>query len=128
LTRETIRSQSWLVPLVEGTPFIDKPVLFHCLQMASIALFGDSEFALRLPSALGGRAVVGHTMAGDRTIRRRHGNMAALMFATLPLTFALANIGLFDIVYTAFLFAAVACLIVSVVRGSERLQYVGTCC
>ena len=126
LTREMIRSHSWLVPLLDGTPFIDKPVLFHWLQMACIALFGDSEFALRLPSALGGIALLWVTRwLASELFGAATGNMAALMFATLPLTFALANIGLFDMVYTAFLFAAVACLIVSAVRGRERLQYVG---
>src|SRR5215210_2721344 len=32
LTREMMRSRRWLVPLLDGAPFIDKPVLFHWLQ------------------------------------------------------------------------------------------------
>ena len=124
LTREMIRSRSWLVPLLDGTPFIDKPVLFHWLQIASIRLFGDSEFALRLPSALAGISLVLVTRwLGAALFGVAVGNVAALMFVTLPLTFALANIGLFDMVYTAFLFSAVACLVVSVVDDRPRLQY-----
>ena len=129
LTREMIRARSWFVPLLDGTPFIDKPVLFHWLQMAAIAMVGDSAFALRLPSVVAGLALVWITrwlaaaLFGVAT-----GTVAALIFATLPLTFALANIGLFDMVYTAFLFAAVACLIVSAVQDRERLQYVGYGC
>ena len=34
LTREMLRSGNWLVPLLDGKPFIDKPVLFHWLQGA----------------------------------------------------------------------------------------------
>src|SRR5437867_3489876 len=49
LTREMLRSRSWFVPLLDGSPFIDKPVLFHWLQMACVRLFGESEFAFRLP-------------------------------------------------------------------------------
>ena len=36
LTREMLHSGSWLVPLLDGQPFIDKPVLFHWLQGASV--------------------------------------------------------------------------------------------
>src|SRR3954466_5414991 len=67
LTREMIRARSWLVPLLDGSPFIDKPVLFHWLQIASVWLFGESALALRLPSALGGTflAVVTRWLAAE---------------------------------------------------------------
>src|SRR5947208_7516569 len=52
LTREMLHSGSWLVPLLDGLPYIDKPVLFHWLQGASFAALGESELAARLPSAL----------------------------------------------------------------------------
>ena len=123
LTREMIRAHSWFVPLLDGSPFIDKPVLFHWLQMASVWLFGESSFALRFPSALGGILLVCVTrwlataMHGAAT-----GNIAAVMFATLPFTFALANIALFDMVYAAFLFGAVACLVIAA-GGRPRVQY-----
>src|SRR5262245_3839713 len=51
LTREMIRTRHWAVPLLEGVPFIDKPVFYHWLQAAAQAVFGETEFALRLPSA-----------------------------------------------------------------------------
>src|SRR5213593_4685936 len=61
LTREMLHAGSWLVPLLDGKPFIDKPVLFHWLQGASVALLGESEFATRLPSALAALALFGTT-------------------------------------------------------------------
>ena len=111
LTREMIRAHSWFVPLLDGSPYIDKPVLFHWLQIACVSLFGESEFAMRLPTASAGIILIlvtrwlGAQMFGVGT-----GNVAALMFATMPFTFALANVALFDMVYTAFLFGAVACV------------------
>lgn len=124
LTREMMRAHSWFVPLLDGMPYIDKPVLFHWLQMAAIRLVGDSELALRLPSAVAGIALVWVTRwLGATLFNTATGNVAALMFATLPLTFALANIGLFDMVYVAFLFAGIAGLIVSAVQDRPRLQY-----
>ena len=40
MTREMLHSSSWLVPLLNGQPFIYKPVLFHGLPGASGALLG----------------------------------------------------------------------------------------
>src|SRR5262245_24321825 len=51
LTHEMIRGHSWFVPLLDGAPYVDKPVLFHWLQMLSVSVFGETEFALRMPSA-----------------------------------------------------------------------------
>src|SRR3954470_2084942 len=32
IPREMLRSGNWLIPLLDGKPLIDKPVLFHWLQ------------------------------------------------------------------------------------------------
>ena len=79
LTREMIRARQWLIPTLDGLPFIDKPVLYHWLQAAAEALFGENEFALRLPSALAAVGLIwtvrwiGQSFAG-----RSAGNWAAL--------------------------------------------------
>jgi 4-amino-4-deoxy-L-arabinose transferase-like glycosyltransferase len=126
LTREMIRARSWFVPLLDGSPFIDKPVLFHWLQIAAVWAFGESEFALRLPSALAGIGLLLLTRwVAAELFGRPVGNVAAMMFATLPFTFALANVALFDMVYTAFLFGAVACLTLACAQGRPRLQVAG---
>jgi 4-amino-4-deoxy-L-arabinose transferase-like glycosyltransferase len=126
LTREMMRAHSWMVPLLDGSPFIDKPVLFHWLQIASVWLFGESALALRLPSFLGGIFLVCMTRwLASEMFGAATGNIAAVMFATLPFTFALANVALFDMVYTAFLFGAVACLVVSAAPGRRGVQYTG---
>jgi 4-amino-4-deoxy-L-arabinose transferase-like glycosyltransferase len=114
LTREMLQGGSWLVPLLDGLPFIDKPVLFHWLQGASIALFGESELAARLPSALSAVALFGITRwVGTALFGATVGEWGAIMFATIPATFALASIGLLDMVYTTFLFGAVGCLLIA---------------
>src|SRR3954447_18053157 len=57
LTREMLRAGSWLVPLLDGRPYIDKPILFHWLQAACMWVLGEIEFAIRLPSALAAMAL-----------------------------------------------------------------------
>ena len=34
LTREMLRAGNWMIPLLDGLPYIDKPVLFHWLAGA----------------------------------------------------------------------------------------------
>ncbi len=112
LTREMFRAHSWFVPLLDGQPYIDKPILFHWLQGAAMLLLGPSEFALRLPSALAAVALFWTTRrAGIVMFGESIGEWGAVMFATIPATFALASIGLFDMIFTAFLFGGVTCLI-----------------
>ena len=43
------------------------------------------------------------------------------MLATLPLTFMLGSIGVFDMVFTAFLFGAIAFALVAALRNRPRL-------
>jgi 4-amino-4-deoxy-L-arabinose transferase-like glycosyltransferase len=107
MTREMLQSHSWLVPLLDGQPFIDKPVLFHWLQGLSMTLLGDTEFAVRLPSAIAAIALFAATRRlGILLFGETVGEWGAIMFATIPATFALSSIGLLDMVFTAFLFGA----------------------
>jgi 4-amino-4-deoxy-L-arabinose transferase-like glycosyltransferase len=126
LTREMMRARQWMVPLLDGMPFIDKPVLYHWLQAGAEQIFGETEFALRLPSACAALAIFWTVRwTGRRLFDPTVGRTAALMFATTPLTFALASIGVFDMVYTAFLFGAVAALLVSQRTDRRQFEWVG---
>ena len=52
VTREMLASGDFVTPRVSGKPFFHKPPMIYWTQAASAAVFGLSEFALRLPSAL----------------------------------------------------------------------------
>jgi 4-amino-4-deoxy-L-arabinose transferase-like glycosyltransferase len=127
ITREMLSAREWIVPLIDGMPFIDKPVLFHWLQALSFVALGVTEFAARVPSALAALALAwltywtGREFLGDRST----GERAAVMFMTMPATFALGRIGLYDMTFAAALFGSVACLIVAAMRARPRLQWIG---
>ena len=126
LTREMVRARQWLIPTLDGVPFIDKPVLYHWLQATAEWLFGESEFALRLPSAMAAIGLVWTVRWIARSFAGRSaGNRAALFFATTPLTFALASIGVFDMLYTAFLFGSIGSLLIASATSRPRLEYAG---
>lgn len=125
LTREMRHAGNWMMPLLDGLPYIDKPVLFHWLQGLAIAVLGETEIAMRLPSAIAALALFWMTQwTGARLFDDRVGVRAWLMLATVPMTFMLASIGIFDMVFTACLFGAVAFALVSALRNRPGLQYV----
>jgi 4-amino-4-deoxy-L-arabinose transferase-like glycosyltransferase len=125
LTREMLRAGNWMMPLLDGLPYIDKPVLFHWLQGLAIAVLGETKTAMRLPSAIAAVALFWTTRwTGAQLFDERIGVRGWLMLATLPLTFMLGSIGVFDMVFTAFLFGAIAFALVAALQNRPRLQYV----
>ncbi|HET9468729.1 MAG TPA: glycosyltransferase family 39 protein, partial [Vicinamibacterales bacterium] len=125
LTREMLQAGNWMIPLLDGLPYIDKPVLFHWLQGLAIAILGETETAMRLPSAIAAIALFWITRwTGAALFDQGIGVRGWLMLATLPLTFMLGSIGVFDMVFTAFLFGAIAFALVAALRERPRLQWV----
>ncbi len=126
LTRELVRDGGWLVPLLDGEPFIDKPILFHWLQGLSFQLLGETEFAARLPTAIAALALFAVTRwVGSVLFGARVGESGALMLAAIPATFALSRIAIFDMVFTTFLFGSVGCLLVASTARRPRLEWCG---
>lgn len=56
VTREMIATGDYITPRLNGVPFFHKPPMVYWTQAASMAVFGENEFALRLPSALAATA------------------------------------------------------------------------
>ncbi len=125
LTREMLQARNWMMPLLDGLPYIDKPVLFHWLQGLAITVLGETKTAMRLPSAIAAVALFWMTRwTGQQLFDGRIGVRAWLMLATLPLTFLLGSVGVFDMVFTALLFGAIAFALVAALQNRPRLQYV----
>ncbi|MBS0501067.1 MAG: glycosyltransferase family 39 protein [Burkholderiaceae bacterium] len=80
ISRWMLVSGDWLVPRLDGLPFFHKPPLTHWLQAASLAVFGVTPWAARLPGVLlaclmlAGVYAAGRRLAGEPLARR-----AALM-------------------------------------------------
>src|SRR5256712_8445144 len=89
--REMVQSGDWLTPTLNGTPRFAKPILVYWLIACSYLVFGVSEFAARLPSALFGTLLVLMQYAfATRLLGPTVGFRAALM---LLLNFEVLAIG-----------------------------------
>lgn len=55
---EMLARHDWVVPTLNGTPWLEKPALLYWCEMASYALFGVHDWAARLPVAFMSTAMV----------------------------------------------------------------------
>jgi len=76
--REMHQSGDWTVPTSNGFPRIQKPPLVYWTMLVSTSLFGENEFALRLPNAL---ATAGWIIATYLIMRRLGGETFGLASA-----------------------------------------------
>jgi 4-amino-4-deoxy-L-arabinose transferase-like glycosyltransferase len=52
IAREMLARHDWITPILGGQPWLEKPVLYYWQAMLSYSLFGVSDWAARIPSAL----------------------------------------------------------------------------
>jgi dolichol-phosphate mannosyltransferase len=58
IPRQMLAERSWLVPVLHGQPYYDKPPLLYWLTMCSYRLFGVHDWAARLVPGLAGLLTV----------------------------------------------------------------------
>jgi 4-amino-4-deoxy-L-arabinose transferase-like glycosyltransferase len=52
VAREMLARHDWVTPTLGGIPWLEKPVLYYWQAMLAYAIFGVSDWAARLPSAV----------------------------------------------------------------------------
>jgi 4-amino-4-deoxy-L-arabinose transferase-like glycosyltransferase len=104
-------SGDWRTPTFLGEPWFEKPPLLYWLMVGSMRVFGENEFALRLPSALMyALTIVLLAWWGNRRLGQGAGSWAALLFALAPLSLILARLAITDMALAFFLAVAVIAL------------------
>jgi 4-amino-4-deoxy-L-arabinose transferase-like glycosyltransferase len=122
VAREMLAGGHWSIPHFDGLPYLDKPILFFWMVAAAFRVFGASEAAARLPSALAGLATIALTFEIGRTLLGwRRGLLAAVVLATSPIVLAYGRLVIFDLPLTAFVTAALYCLVRARQSGDDRL-------
>lgn len=116
IPREMLASQdwrAWVIPHLNGLPYMEKPPLLYWLTALSFAAFGVSEWSARLVPALSSLACVTLLLWFGRTLARpQAGRLAAIVFVSGIGVTAMSRVLMFDMLLTALLTAALmhACL------------------
>jgi 4-amino-4-deoxy-L-arabinose transferase-like glycosyltransferase len=85
IPREMLARGEWVVPHLQGQPYLDKPPLLYWLVMASYALCGVHDWAARLVPALAVHAcVLLLYLLGRRSLGARPAFWGALLLALMP--------------------------------------------
>lgn len=111
VAREMARSHDYLIPHLDGLPYLDKPIVYFAAAAAAMEVLGPTETAARLPAYLATLATI---VLLVWFARRRWGAdagwLAGLAFATMPLTLAYAHTTIFDSTLTLCTTVAIICL------------------
>lgn len=121
--REMMTRGDWIVPTINGQPWLEKPVLVYWLMIGSFKVFGPTEFAARCPSAL---LAIGTSLLtyhlGRRLFRPQVGLWAALVLSSSLSFVVIARAATLD---SALIFCTTASLLVYV-AGMPRQFWTST--
>jgi len=124
VAREMAATNNYVLPHLNGLPYLDKPVLFFAAVAAAIEVFGPNEFAARLISLLLGLATA--ALAGWFAFRlwgRDAGVVAATATATAPLALGLSRVVIMDTMLSFFVVLALICFFFAIEnRSADRLE------
>jgi 4-amino-4-deoxy-L-arabinose transferase len=112
IPREMISSGDWIVPHFNGLRYFEKPVLGYWVYAGAMLLFGENNFAIRLPSALSvGLSALLIYILIYKVLRKRANegeemsSTAVLIFLTYFEVFAVGNTAVLDNLFSFFLTA-----------------------
>jgi len=115
VAREMAATNNYVLPHLNGLPYLDKPVLFFAAVAAAIEVFGVNEFAARLASLLLGLATAALTgWFAFRFWGRDAAVVAATATATAPLALGLSRIVIMDTMLSFFVVTALVCFFFAV--------------
>lgn len=108
VSKEMLQTGDWLTPRWNSQPWFEKPPLYIWASAAFYSLFGVSEFAARLPSALSGVGLVAVVfLLGRRMYSTAVGGLAAVIVLTGFQIVQASRLVLMDVMLTFFIFTAI---------------------
>jgi 4-amino-4-deoxy-L-arabinose transferase-like glycosyltransferase len=116
IPREMLERGSWVVPTLQGEPYLDKPPLMYWLVALSYRLFGVTPVAARLvPAVCVHLTILAVYLIGRRSIGERAAIWAAVLLSVAPGFVCVARLLLLDGLLTL-------CVTVSVMCGFEAVR------
>lgn len=110
IAKEMHASGSWVVPTLQGEPYLDKPPLMYWFVSASYSAFGVTAAAARLvPAICVHLTVLLVYLIGRRSVGERAAFWAAILLAVSPGFVGIARLLLLDGLLTLCVTASVLC-------------------
>jgi 4-amino-4-deoxy-L-arabinose transferase-like glycosyltransferase len=104
IPREMLQRGEWVVPLLQGEPYLDKPPLFYWCVMVAYRCFGVADGVARLVPALSLHgAILILYLLGRRTLGERAAFRGALLLALAPGFLGVGRLLLLDGLLTFFI-------------------------
>ena len=123
--QEMLQGNDWVTPKIFGEPQFEKPILYYWLVAASFKVFGASEWAGRLPSALPATLLVflvyGFTA---RVFNRRTGLIAGVVLASGIEYAIMSRLMLTDIALALFIAGSLYCYWLAIEDEARRSRWV----
>lgn len=119
VAREMAATNDYVMPRLNGLPYLDKPVVYFAAEAAFMEVLGPTELAARLPAYLFTLA----TAAVLFWFARRMGVdpwVTAIVFLAMPLVVAFARTVIFDSALTFFVVAALAAFWCAIEEQNKR--------
>ncbi|HJV39117.1 MAG TPA: glycosyltransferase family 39 protein [Geothrix sp.] len=126
IVREMATTGDWIVPTLNGHPYLEKPPLFYALGALVCRATGSFEpWALRLPSALLALAtVVWTSFLGWRLSSARAGGWAGFMVGTSVLFFQVGHMAVVDMTLTAAVSFSLGLAFLALVEPYYRARWI----
>src|SRR5262249_5203275 len=99
--REMFERHDWIVPTLNGQPWLEKPVLLYWKEINSYMLLGVRDWAARVPAALHSTALVLAVLFFTRRFRPGSELGAALITVSCPGVFVFARAASPDMLVSA---------------------------
>lgn len=121
VAREMLASHSWIVPKLDGVPYLEKPPLLYWMTAASYSLFGVSALSTRAAPVVG---LLLSFSAIAWFAWREWGERAAILAvaiaASSPLFLGMGRMLMFDALFTGFYTWALVAMYESLLRDAGR--------
>lgn len=116
--REMALQESWLIPHLNGVPHFQKPPLFYWTMACCIRALGVNEWAVRLPSALAAFGTIACTMLIAGILFGPSARwMSGLILLSSALFLAMGRLATTDMLFTFWITASIAGLVVHARRN-----------
>jgi 4-amino-4-deoxy-L-arabinose transferase-like glycosyltransferase len=121
IPREMLEQGSWMVPVLDGQPYCDKPPLLYWMVMGSYQIFGVHDWAARVvPSLAGFLTVLVTYFWGRRTVGRRAALAGAAILCLSARFIYYSRMVTMDPVLTLWVVSAVAAAHLAILGGRLR--------